>query len=369
MERNHAMAGIVTAALVLAAVLGAWAKDTAMTARVTRTGDGEVVLEGVAGWAVGEKESSPHAAMESVLRALGEDITYDYLVGVSGLAFRMQVSKEGICPSSPHPNCGFACAERSERASPWASKGYGAKAEDTAGVKAARAAVVASIDKGVPVRYGSEEDGVIFGYRKDGEEWICYHPLRDGGMKAVTETKWPWGITVYTEPNPRTPPRKDLVRESLEQAVAMSKADTSGNYFVGLKAWDVYTDRVAALDSADDRTRGGSMVGNAWVYECLAQYRGVAARYLRTVSAEFGGKAAKHMRKAADLYEKMATQVLTDKEHCVVTVAPYPWMLREGATWTTEARADQVRRLRQARALETQALAEIGMAVAAMTAK
>ena len=72
-----------------------------------------VWLEGVSGWFVGDRESSVHAAQAAAMAAVGEDISYEYLVGVSGLAFRMQVSKDGLCPSSPHSFCGYPCHPRS----------------------------------------------------------------------------------------------------------------------------------------------------------------------------------------------------------------------------------------------------------------
>jgi RNA polymerase sigma-70 factor (ECF subfamily) len=54
----------------------------------------EKVLNGVNGWPGNSKGSSVHAAQEAVMRAIGEDVSYEYLVGVSSLAFRMQVSKD-----------------------------------------------------------------------------------------------------------------------------------------------------------------------------------------------------------------------------------------------------------------------------------
>jgi hypothetical protein len=107
----------------------------------------------------------------SVLRE--EDASYEYLLGVSGLAFRMQVSREGLCPSSPHSFCGYPCHARSSRALPWKLKIFEVQPDDAGGVRKARQAIVGSIDRGVPAQYGSEEDGIIVGYQKGGEEWIC----------------------------------------------------------------------------------------------------------------------------------------------------------------------------------------------------
>jgi hypothetical protein len=88
-----------------------------MKAVLWRDGD-KVWLEGVTGWFVGDKESSVHAAQEAVMQAVGMDVTYTNLLGASGLAFRMQVSREGLCPSSPHAFCGYQCVAGSVNALP-----------------------------------------------------------------------------------------------------------------------------------------------------------------------------------------------------------------------------------------------------------
>lgn len=331
-----------------------------------RREEDRVWLDGVSGWFCGDKESSIHAAQEAVMQAVGEDVTYDDLVGVSGLAFRMQVSKEGLCPSSPHSFCGYQCVERSVQALPWAIRVFEAKPEDTEKVKEARQDVVESIDRGVPVQYGSEEDGIIVGYQKEGEEWICLHPMRDGGTKTFVETQWPWGIAVFPEPKQEVPAPRELAVGALKQVVEMARAEEAEGYFVGFRAWEAYGQRLETLDQADDKARDEAMLGNAWIYECLAQYRGVAGRYLRGVAGAFDAEAADHLLRAADLYGKMSDEVLRDAENCVVTVAPYAWALKEGETWTSDMRQAQIRRMDEAVSLEREAIQEIEQALAAI---
>ena len=293
----------------------------------------------------------------------GEDVPYEYLVGVSGLAFRMQVSKDGLCPSSPHSFCGYQCHARSSKALPWKLKIFEVKPEDADGVAKARQAVVESIDRGVPVQYGSEEDGIIVGYQKGGDEWICFHPMREGGTKTFVETTWPWGIALFTEPKEELPARRELALGALEQAVEMAGAKEAGGYYLGLRAWEDYLAKLGALQTADEETRKGAMLGNSWIYESLAQYRGAAALYLRDVAGEFDARTADHLLEAADLYARMSNEVLRDEEHCVITVAPPPWSLKEGETWTNEMRQDQIERLETALPLEREAIQEIERAL------
>ena len=357
----------VTVALAIAAAAlvgctgenGADMSDQASAplADVHREG-GKVWIEGVKGWHGGERGSSIHAGQAAIMAAIGEDVTYTELLGASSLAFRMQVHRE-LCPSSPHSFCGYQCIAGSNEALPWKFRVFEVKPDDAKGVAQARKAVAASIDRGVPVLYGSEEDGVIVGYQAGGEKWLCLHPMRDGGRKMFVEEKWPWGVAVFTERKASVPSRKKLALAALAQAVKMSVADDKGDYVLGFKAWDLWLAKLAELETLDAETRGKSMMGNSWIYTTLVAYRGVAAEYLKSVAGEFNDEAAGHLKTAADLYARMADEVLTDTDHCALTVAPTPWSLKKGQEWTQAMRAGQIKRLKQALPLERQAIAEI----------
>jgi hypothetical protein len=280
----------------------------------------------------------------------------------------MQVSKDGLCPTSPHPFCGYECYARSSRALPWKLKLFEVKPVDAEAVARARQAVVESIDRGVPVQYGSEEDGIIVGYQDGGQEWICFHPMREGGTKTFVETQWPWGILLFTEPREDVASKRELATGALEQAVEMARAQEAGGYHLGFAAWDAYLERLRALQEADEETQKADMLGNSWIYECLANYRGAGALYLRDIAGEFSPQAARHLRRAADLYDRMSKEVLQDSAHCLLTIAPLPWSLREGEAWTNEMRQDQIARLEAALPLEREAIGEIDSALDAMDA-
>ena len=338
-----------------------------MRATVRRDND-RVWLEGVRGWFVGDQESSVHAAQTAVMEAVGADVSYEYLLGVSGLAFRMQISQDGLCPSSPHSFCGYQCHARSFEASPWKLEILEVKPDDAEGVAKARRAVVDSIERGVPVQYGSEEDGIIIGYQEGGEAWICFHVRHEGGTKTFVETTWPWGIAIFTERKKELPARRELALGALAQAVKMAGTEEADGYTVGLRAWDAYVAKLRGLQDADEGTRAGAMVGNSWIYECLAQYRGAAAQYLRDVAGEFGTGAAGHLLEAADLYERMSNEILRDGEHRLLSIAPPPGSLGEGETWTNQMRQDQIARLEQALPLEREAIREIAQALDSVAA-
>ncbi len=87
--------------------------------------------------------------------------------------------------------------------------------------------------------------------------------------------------------------------------------------------------------------------------------------YLRTVAPEFSPAQRAHLLAAADLYWQMAKEVLTGAE-CPLTIAPRPWDLPKGATWTNQMRQEELRRLRLAFELEKQAVAHLQAAAKGM---
>lgn len=77
----------------------------------------------------------------------------------------MQVG--GLCPSSPHPCCGYKCVDRAIRVLPWKIKGYHFDQDKRENLGEIYEIVVQSIDRGIPVSTGEEEDDVIIGYQMD----------------------------------------------------------------------------------------------------------------------------------------------------------------------------------------------------------
>lgn len=68
-----------------------------------REGD-KVVITGLEEAVIGlpPRHNSVCATLSEALRAAGEDYSYEYLMGVSAAAFRVQMMTPGWCPSAPH---------------------------------------------------------------------------------------------------------------------------------------------------------------------------------------------------------------------------------------------------------------------------
>ena len=326
--------------------------------------DDRVWLEGIEGFGFEDYGSSVHGAQATILEALGTPLSYEYLLGISGLAFRIQVFKDALCPSSPHSCCGYMCISRSTKSSPWNIKIFEVKSEDTEKVQELRDAVKESIDRGFPLQYGSIEDGIIIGYQKDGEEWLCYDPLQQNGKKIVIETEIPWGVVEFVSEKDSLPSKNELAVESLKQAVEMAHKEDAGEYWLGFRAWEEYIAYLEILDENNDLIQKDDILGNAWIYECLIAYRLHAVSYLRGIAQSFYEEVELLLLNAADFYEKMVTEKLLDKDGCFTDFVPYPWMLEKGKKWSNEMRTEQIRRLQEALPWEKKAIAEIEKALA-----
>ncbi|MCC7145851.1 MAG: hypothetical protein IT443_05350 [Phycisphaeraceae bacterium] len=309
-----------------------------------------------------EQQNTVMISMSAALRAVGQDVSYEYLMGVSGLAFRIQLFQPGWCPSSPHAHCGFNAQDAANQATAYEFVGFDIKKDDPASIDQARAKILASIDRGLPVLMGSEETGLIVGYRYGGQRLVCRPPYtQDDGYVAMKD--WPWGIGLLQK-RTESPDQPQLLRASLQRALDLSAAENFGPYAAGFHAFDLWitqlrdADRFAAMDETAFKA---AMHANAYIYYCLIDARRCAAAYLTQIAGNFDAPAAAHLRAAAQTYTQLADAL---SQPCPTEIAPMPRMLQPGQAWTQEMRHRQAQILAQARDLDRQALAEIQAALA-----
>ncbi|MBI3921740.1 MAG: hypothetical protein HY318_10020 [Armatimonadetes bacterium] len=361
-----------------------------MKPKVIREGN-KVWIEGVEPHRWIERCNSIVNCLTGAVRAVGEDLTYEYLMGASGAAFRVQVNPGGPCPCAPHANLGYRCTDRAAWAAGYNLEWININKDDPDSVKKARDTTIKSVDRGCPVLWSSEECGLLIGYVNGGEKMLC----RGYWDEKITEhTDWPWEIGILTKKE-TTPTRREVLLSSLETAVEMSdfgrcKA-AKVDFLVGFPAYRKWIQFLLDDDHWQTVNEGKPKPdhGNAWCYENLAGSRAAAAKYLRAIVAvrssaidrtSLGAEgdespdykllltdeAASHLTKAAELYQRMDKEVLN--KQCILTVAPYPWTMKEGEYWTRQQRHAEAALLKQAMALEKKAVREIEQALALVKA-
>ncbi len=339
--------------------------------------DGRVWLDGVKGFSPGECASSVHGCMATIAATVGESITYDDLVCYGSFAFRVGLHEQ-MCPSAGHPCCGYMCVDGSVRALPWKGRVFEAfpwspPKDDRAAFEAeARDAIRQTIDAGVPVHYGGEEDGLILGYADEGQRWLCMHPYHKGGRELFWHDEvtgfaggsWPWAIVAWTEPKPagERPDDRELTLAALGQAADMWQTEKREAYFCGEAAYENWLAWLGGVDDGSVADPAAGMQGNGWCFDVLAHSRRIAGRWLADKADLFGADAAGHLRAAAEHYAAAAEAVMKDLD-CPWSLAPGP---DEHEQWTPAMRRDQAARLAAARDHDRAAVAAIDRALAAM---
>lgn len=100
-----------------------------------------------------------------------KDITYDFLMGVSGQAFRVQKFADGWCPSAADSGCGFSCCETGLKATGYDLKwlGWHADKSEAEKIEAMSEPIMAGIDKGSPAIFLDLDYGLVVGYCDGGQ--------------------------------------------------------------------------------------------------------------------------------------------------------------------------------------------------------
>jgi len=330
--------------------------------------DGKVRVEGIVAMeAMATNEKTPNTTMAAfalALQAAGEDLTYEYLMGVSGSAFRFQLA-EDWCVTSTISHCGYETETNMFAAIPYEVTCLNVEEDDVEGVQRARRAVAASIDKGIPAVYRIMEDGLIVGYEETNTAFLCVHPQERFTPRGIfVEERWPWCIFVLEEGEAQEGDARHFAQNALQLAVDLFHKDREHDQpLCGPPAWTAWIEEVRddALCESWDR-----WLSNWWLYLSLLSARRSAASYLRTVAGEFPDASSDHLLRAAELYGTMTSEVLPDPS---AEVAPCALDGNRGYApeWSKEARLRQADLLKTALELEKKAIAEIEQALAVLS--
>jgi hypothetical protein len=198
---------------------------------------------------------------------------------------------------------------------------------------------------------------IVVGYAHAGATLIvrAYQPSGDLGYRQVESV--PWALALLSDKGDAIP-RRDAVARSLRIALELAhnpRVETeSATFACGLAAYEAWIEGLArASDDAPDTV----LHGNALGYAVLSSARGAAARYLRSVSAEFATDSAALLQRAADAFG-LIHDLLQAARRCTAQ----PWR----TSWTAANRAAQAEVLSRALELERDAVGLLAEAVPAV---
>jgi hypothetical protein len=285
-------------------------------------------------WGAGSRQCSTIATMSLVSERAEDRTDYDYLMGASGAAFRVQMSEGRLCPSSPHALCGFNCAELAVAAwgseATWFDTTEGREDERVAALQAVRQ----SLQLGIPALHEHEESSLIVGMTEQGAVLLRAYGARAVGYEPMS--KWPFKVGVASPKVDTVDPRA-VLRDSLRIAVQLFDTDKVGNYTCGRHAyehWRALLRDEAMHAAASDRLRFGSRIGNAHTFACLIDARGAAANYLQAMAPLHDGPVQEMLLTVSDIYADIERSCAEQRRE----LAPFPWELPAGSAWTAVQR-------------------------------
>jgi len=181
-------------------------------------------VEQLSDWATGYQ----NAYMECLVAAMntiGERTDYEYLMGISGAAFRLQIGKfPEWCGMSADSGRGFDCI-----GAVWHMLGYSYYRKESGefmgeGSKKNKKSIIKSIKLGWPVIAMDLEDdmnwGLILGCSKQGDQLLCRTKI-SRSKDYSSPKKWPWLVNVYSKKKNQNDKIK-VILFSLKIAVLLS---------------------------------------------------------------------------------------------------------------------------------------------------
>jgi hypothetical protein len=303
-------------------------------------------------------ECSYIGALTVAARTMGRNVTYDYVMGVSGAAFKVQMHTPEWCPSAGDPTCGFDCCSLARRSLGFVGESLANKGDDAVEI---RRRIAESIDSGRPAlaidMVQAAEWGVITGYR--GEELLC-RTYFDESEEYATAQKWPWLVLLLSDaPLPPTP--DEVLRETLSAAVEMAVTPAFGAYATGFAAYRRWADDLAggSISARPEEAQRSLMFINAYVYDLLFEARGSATRFLRDMAEVHAPEVGGHLLKAAEGYDRVVQALLSGEGY-----VGRHWQMNAAPLWTEETRKDEAETIHRAMEEEERAVNELRKALA-----
>ena len=298
----------------------------------------------IRGFAKGRDNTFMHC-LELILEAMGRNIGYDELMGISGQAFRIQFRVDRWDAGNADPLAGASTLDALFKSIGLVFETHVVRRDELDEAADLQEKIKRSIDRGLPVLAANiiepEDWGIITGYRPN-DQWLCRSYNGDALREDRPANGWPTAVVILTKRLPRPSPQQARVA-SIRRAVDLFEQRKAGNHALGAKAFDYWCQ---ALPSVENRRY---LHPNAWTYIGLIDARAAAVRYLRGVAKEFGSR--KHqILQAADYYDA-EVRLLREGYRFVPSEKAYPESLPPA-----DLRKKQIEVLRKAKELERKAI-------------
>ena len=206
-------------------------------------------IDGIPPMNYGEnKDNTFVRSVQLSLNALGENYSYDYLMGITGAAFRIQFDP-GWCPSSADATCGFDVSHEIFKSLGYSARFKRINHNSFQDIKALYSEIKIQIDLGRPIvainLMGDMEWGIITGYLKNEPGLLC-RTFNDESEEYSIAKHAPWLNFFISNKNPDFT-QSNLFTRSLKLAIMLANTRKFEEYYSGFAAYDKWIEKIRQL--------------------------------------------------------------------------------------------------------------------------
>jgi hypothetical protein len=273
------------------------------------------------------------------LNTLGEDYTYEFLMGISGAAFRLHFHPDW-CPSSADATTGFDVSRVLFKSLGYKTELHKINDNNFDDIKDLYQKIIAQINMGIPIvainLMSHTEWGIITGYLKNKPGILCrtYFDKTDEYTEAE---RAPWLSFFIGEKN-KSQDEASLFKNSLEIAVQLAGTYKFEEYYSGFNAFDKWIVLLKVKPFKEHEV-------NLTIFNTLIDARQAAVRYLTLMKTKMknGEQIINQYQKEVDLLKLARTNILPSFED-------------KAQNWTRDIVDQQIDILNQALQIEKEAI-------------
>ncbi len=219
------------------------------------------------------------------LNTLGENYSYEYLMGISGAAFRFHFNTDW-CPSAGDVTTGFDVSKVL-----FSSLGYKyelVRIDDNSfeDIKSLYQRIIKQINQGIPIIAINLKEwgvwGIITGYLKNKPGILCRTYSDESNDYSLAEHA-PW-LSFFIGEKHKPLEENELVWNSLKIAVQLAKTNKFEEYLSGFHAFDYWIEELRKYSIPDNKKIFDEDEVHVLLIDCLLDARKAAVGYLTSMN-------------------------------------------------------------------------------------
>lgn len=331
-------------------------------AMIVRTGEA-TRIQGVPALAWGGKRDNTFAgALAAALSITKRPVSYEDLMGFSGLAFRVRWHAQ-FCPSSPVGEMPEEI-EAIEKVTGWKIQVDVQLGQKNPDMAAFLPKIIASLDAGWPVlAYDKDLNvGVIVGYTGAEKTLLTLNYGQGQAPRRINIAKL-GAMQLYPRPTSEPMDEKQATLAALRIAATnwhrgvTNPKGVPQSYAYGKSAMDAWGEALKTVDRLPQKERDALLFLTWWNFQQLVDARTAAAAFCKKHAAVFNGETRKIIERAAGIYAK--ERDLLDQSFTAKDTFLGPWTGKKPEDWTAAVRDHERQILAEFARLDSDAVVEL----------